>query len=255
MTVLGNEYENQILRDYYHENIHVIGRLSDPAPSKFHFINDKGFIFEHDGWLVPFAKTYGDLSALLKSYDFGEKAEFAAIPKPRAEFILKTLVESAELGEYECVWDELCVMMYLPDDAKKAYRMDETALDVLCERDLETVNHYYTYKDDESYAYLKDCILKNPSSVIRNEAGEPLSWALLREDGSLGVMYTLPEARKMGYAYKVARDLIIKTLKKGLTPYVHIRVENEASISLAKRLGMLIWGEVLWFGIEKKIPY
>lgn len=247
-SVLGSEYENQLLINYYYENIHVIGRLADTKPSKFHIINDNGFIFEHDGWFIPFAKTYADINGLLQAYDFGEKAEFAAIPKTTADFVLKSL------KDYECIWDELCVMMYLPDEAKEAYMLEENELDALSESDLEIVNHYYTYKDEESYAYLKDCILKNPSSVIRNEAGEPLSWALLREDGSLGVMYTLPEARKMGYALKVSKDLISKTLKRGLTPYVHIRVENEASIALAKGLGMVKWGEVLWFGIEKKIP-
>lgn len=230
-------------------NIHVIGRMKDSEDSWFYLLEnheEEGFIFEHDEWVVPYAKTQDCLKQLLMAYDFKEETAFAAIPKKTADVIIDTL------KDYEVEWDELCVMMYLPESMWGQYLEKEMTLDVLKESDLEVVNAYYTYKDEESLAYLRSCILKNPSSVIRDANGSPVSWALLREDGSLGVMYTLKEHRNKGYALDVSEDLIVKTLKKGYVPYVHIRVENEASIALAKRLGMVIWGEVLWFALTRK---
>lgn len=229
-------------------NIHVIGRMKDVKPSWFYTFEDDedSFIFEHDNWVMPYAKTPHSLSRLLDAFDFKNETEFASVPKHTADAII------SHLDDYEVAWEELCLMMYLPESHWPQYEKKTSFLSALTEDDLETVNTYYTYKDDDSLNYLRDCILKNPSSVLRDPLGAPISWALLREDGSLGVMYTLKEYRKKGYALEVAEDLIAKTLKSGYVPYVHIRVENVASIALAKHLGLVSWGEVLWFALTKK---
>ncbi len=73
----------------------------------------------------------------------------------------------------------------------------------------------------------------------------------MREDGSLGVMYTREAYRKHGLAPQVSRHLIKKVIKKGYQPYVHIVVDNMASRNLAEELGMVNYGCVKWFGMER----
>lgn len=233
-----------LLEAAFFENINVIGRLRDCVAHTFYSLNaDEGFVFEHDGWYAPYGCTEAVLSAHLKGFDFGETPDFCGLPYETAQTVLKTL------DYYALKWEEPCYLMVLPKDADTPAAADT---DSLTEADVAYVDRYYTYKEPGSDVYLRRCIAENPSSVIRDESGMPISWALIREDGSMGVMYTLKGHRGKGLALKVSTALISKARAAGFVPYVHIATDNTASVALAKSLGMVLWGEVLWFGLCKK---
>lgn len=56
-------------------------------------------------------------------------------------------------------------------------------------------------------------------------------------EGSMGLLYILPEHRRNGYASALEKHLIKINLDKGFVPYGHVVKDNIASIELQKRLG------------------
>ena len=66
-------------------------------------------------------------------------------------------------------------------------------------------------------------------------------------EGSIGMLYVLPEHRKHGYAMVLENAMIDKKLKEGKIPFAQILEENGASLALQKKLGYDFSKEfVLW---------
>jgi len=207
--------------------------------------NPRGFVLKHVNWAIPYSKDEGILNKILKTFPFPDSVGFCGLPEELASKVRETLTD------YQLEWDENCYLYYLPEENKGKLPL-ETPLPSLKPADVDLVNHYYTYKEEGSREYLLDCIVNRPSSVIHNEKGEPVSWALVREDNSMGVMFTVEEYRKKGLAKKITMDLIKKVVDQGSIPYVHIVDTNTTSQNLAKEMGFVHWGKIQWFGLTKK---
>ena len=66
-------------------------------------------------------------------------------------------------------------------------------------------------------------------------------------EGSIGMLYVIPEYRKHGYAMILENAMIEKKLKEGKIPFAQILESNEASLALQKKLGYESSEEyVLW---------
>lgn len=122
------------------------------------------------------------------------------------------------------------------------------SIDSLTMDDAEFVNDHYQYKHEGSLKKIQEAIEHRPTSCVRIE-GVPVSYALLHEDNSIGYMYTLDEHRKKGYAFEVTKDIVLKTIASGRTPYVHIAHWNHKSIGLALKAGFKEVCDVYWFGV------
>lgn len=207
--------------------------------------NPRGFVLKHAYWAIPYSRDREILNKILKTFPFGDHVGFCGLPMDLADTIRETLVD------YELEWEEHCYLYYLPEENKDKIQVEES-LGSLQPKDVDVINHYYTYQEEGSREYLLDCITNRPSSVIRDEKGNPVSWALVREDNSMGVMYTIEEYRKKGLAKKITMDLLKKVIDQGSIPYNHIVVTNTASQNLAKEMGFQRWGKILWFGLTKK---
>ncbi|KAB3529221.1 GNAT family N-acetyltransferase [Alkaliphilus serpentinus] len=237
-----------LLREDPFANLNVIGRMASNRNVDIYvdnLENPQGFILKDEEFLAPYSRNEEVIKGLLDHIQKDDMIDFCGIPVKMA-----SLVENY-LTDYEMNWEEDCHLYYLPEDKVKEFIADET-LPSLKEEDVDIVNQHYTYKGEGSREYLLECILNRPSSVIRNDGGEPVSWALVREDYSMGVMYTLKECRKKGLAEKITQDLIYKVIQKGYTPYVHIIWGNTASMGLAEKSGMINWGHIRWFGLKRK---
>lgn len=149
---------------------------------------------------------------------------------------------------YPIKWEEFCHLYYL-DEKNLDLSLISHRVDSLKLTDAPIVNEYYTYKDVDSLEYIESCIKERPTSVIRDEDGNPISWAVIREDGSLGIMYTLREHRSKGYAVSVSVDLAKKAFDNGIVPYVHIVKGNTPSVNLAKSIGFKYHCDIVWFGV------
>lgn len=152
----------------------------------------------------------------------------------------------------EIEFAEPCHLYYMKPE-NFAYEPPEHEVDSLQVEEAEIVNHHHPYSEDklEDINRIKRLIRNYPAYTIRDKEGNPVSWALLRDDGSLGMAHTLKEHRRQGFAYSITIELLRETIEMGLIPYLHIVTGNAPSISLVEELGFSKYEEkVVWFGTE-----
>ncbi|MDF2673776.1 MAG: hypothetical protein K0R09_2041 [Clostridiales bacterium] len=169
---------------------------------------------------------------------------FRAVYRPIAEKIRSRFLVN---------WESLNALYYLP--AKEVdmslIKNPVRSIDI---KDAETINHYYTYKDEISLDKIKDDIENRPSSAIYVD-GDIASWVLIHNDNSMGIMYTKEEYRNRGYAEDVTIDLVSKILKSGHVPFLTIVDGNNMSPGLASKCGFIHEGVFTdWFGIISGTP-
>ena len=58
-------------------------------------------------------------------------------------------------------------------------------------------------------------------------------------EGSMGILYVFPEYRNRGYATMLQKHMIAITMEKGFIPFGQVEKDNEASLKLQKKLGMV----------------
>ena len=59
-------------------------------------------------------------------------------------------------------------------------------------------------------------------------------------EGSMGLLYVLPEYRRRGFGAALQRRLMAKTLEAGFIPFGQVEKDNRASLRLQEELGMTI---------------
>ena len=84
---------------------------------------------------------------------------------------------------------------------------------------------------------VRTCLIKHPSSAVYVD-GQAVCWCLLHMEGSLGMLYTVPEFRRKGYALKVMTALSQTVIDKGNVPYAYIIQDNVASLNLAVKYNL-----------------
>lgn len=141
-------------------------------------------------------------------------------------------------------WEEHCILHYHDDSIDESLNLDSIQIE-----DAEIINDHYTYKDEESLDQIKENILRRPSSIYRID-GQPVAWVMMHRDGSVGIMYVQEAYRKLGLAYKLSLDIIEKVKKQNKIPFIHINVNNDASLKLAKKVGFKRYKDVFWYGIK-----
>lgn len=78
-------------------------------------------------------------------------------------------------------------------------------LGTLLPGDAEVVNEMWKYKTGRSVEMVRSGIASRPSAGLRNADGRLISWIVLRSDGSMGLLHTLPEYRGKGLARQVVK--------------------------------------------------
>ena len=136
------------------------------------------------------------------------------------------------------------VANYLATKYKFAYRVtcglyvwNGQPLPYQCKGDLRpmSVDFAHLAASGTSYASVDDVVeLLNmhPSSALYVD-DKPVCWCLLHLEKSLGMLYTLPEYRKRGYALEVMTHLTNQVIANGDIPYATIVKGNVASENLA----------------------
>jgi hypothetical protein len=172
--------------------------------------------------------------------DMGRKEglhHFSGVWRPVAERIK---------ARFPLAWDEGCDLYALPP-GHRAPLAGSRAVSI-DPKDAEIIDAHYTYRHSGSLEMIRACIQQRPTSAIYVD-GHIVSWILVHEDDSLGIMYTLEEHRRKGYAQEVSLDLVAKQLAAGKTPFLQIRDDNGVSPGLAKKCGFVCHGQCDWFGV------
>lgn len=85
---------------------------------------------------------------------------------------------------------------------------------------------------------INECLLRHPSAAIY-ENGEPVCWCLCHSDKSMGMLFTLPQYRRKGYALEVMTVLCERIIQNGDIPFAYILDDNTASLKLAQKYNLL----------------
>ncbi|RKD32571.1 GNAT family N-acetyltransferase [Thermohalobacter berrensis] len=235
----------KILNDLFKQNriatLNSLGRLKYNNDWEL-FVDDKkkpsSFLIKHNYWNTLFSNDKETIVEMAKNLR-GEQG-FSGILKKYYQIIKK----------YKNIeWEEHCFLYYLDEKNIDTSRIKHDVKELKLE-DAEIVNKYYTYKSEHSLEYIKRCIEERPTSAIYDENGNPISWAVVREDGSMGIMYTKKEHRGKGLALSITLDLAKKVIQSNFIPYVHIVVDNTPSLALVESAGFKKYGEVVWFGVK-----
>ena len=168
---------------------------------------------------------------------------FSGVWRPLAERIK---------ARYPLVWDAPCDLYHLPPENHRP-ELAQRAARAVDLRDAEIIDEHYAYRHSGSLENIRSCIRDRNSSAIYVD-GQPVCWLLVHEDDSLGIMYTLEEHRRRGYAVDVTVDLVTKQLAAGRTPFLQIRDDNGLSPGLARKCGFERHGSCDWFGIVSGTP-
>lgn len=149
-------------------------------------------------------------------------------------------------------WESPCDLYYLP---KENYNpsLKKTETGIINLKDAEKIDTYYTYRSDESLGHIKEDIISRPTSGVYKD-GEIVSWVLVHDDDSMGIMYTMEGHRGKGYAVDVTIDLSDKIIGMGKIPFLQINQYNNMSPGLATKCGFIKYGRAIWFGGIKGTP-
>lgn len=228
-------------------NLNLIGFLENVPDAEVYVDNETnptGVVARKDYFSSLYTENDDFLKEVLDTLYKDGFYGFRAVYRPIAEKIR---------SRFFVDWESLNALYYL--QAKEVdlslIKNPVRSIDI---KDAETINHYYTYKDDTSLERIKDDIENRPSSAIYVD-GDIASWVLIHNDNSMGIMYTKEEYRGRGYAVDVTLDLVNKILKSGRTPFLTIVDGNKMSPGLAKKCGFIHEGVFTdWFGIISGTP-
>ncbi|MDL2249016.1 GNAT family N-acetyltransferase, partial [Tyzzerella sp. OttesenSCG-928-J15] len=94
------------------------------------------------------------------------------------------------------------------------------------------------YKAVDSEDYIKDRIADGMFGIFDGEI--LTSFIGKHAEGSMGLLYVLPEYRKKGFAQALATFMVRRCIENGELPYSQITVANTASYALHQSLGFEI---------------
>ena len=77
--------------------------------------------------------------------------------------------------------------------------------------------------------------------------GEPVGFVGEHLEGSMGLLYVLPEFRRRGFGEALEKFCIAKTIENGFVPFGQVEKDNFASLALQRKLGFTVSGKrIFW---------
>ena len=116
-------------------------------------------------------------------------------------------------------------------------------LSVIADCEIRPLDFSYVQQVSDGTPYRADltdvrmCLTKHPSATVYVD-GKAVCWCLLHLEGDLGMLYTVPEYRRQGYALKVMTALTQMVIDKGNVPFAYIIEDNVASKNLAVKYNL-----------------
>lgn len=155
----------------------------------------------------------------------GERAEFCAVSPIVTEYLR---------NRYAFSWETNCdLFVWNGEPLPHKCGRDLRAMDVAYARQISDGTFYKASEEEIAH-----CLATHPSSAAYID-GKPVCWCLLHMEGSLGMLYTLPEYRHQGYALEVMTDITNKVIATGSIPYAYIVQDNIASRNLAAKYNIV----------------
>lgn len=111
----------------------------------------------------------------------------------------------------------------------------------------EIVNKYWTYAREGSDEFVRNTIVLNEGvGLFSDKDGTLVAWNTVQHFRGLGMLYTLEEHRKKGYATLVTKVLSKILYEKHVDPYACILTTNQPSLATFAKLGFERVCSVYW---------
>ncbi|KAM9476919.1 glycine N-acyltransferase-like protein 3 isoform 2-T2 [Clarias gariepinus] len=128
--------------------------------------------------------------------------------------------------------------MTLRDPSKLTTERLPLQVSSLNESHVDLVNRTWKYGMGEfSGRLIRNMIVNFPSFCVLDAEGRPVSWILTYASGGMGMLYTLLEHRRKGYAKALVTIMAKKLHSEGYPVYCLIEEDNETSYRLFTSLG------------------
>ncbi len=162
------------------------------------------------------------------------------------------LLERAQNYNYQKTDVEPCSIFYYPENKYTTVSKPDSTLvfTPLRAQDAELVNTTWKYGDADTLPFVKHLIETKITVGLFHEQ-KLVSWGLCQEYDAIGMMYTLEEHRRKGYARQVVLKMMELLLEKNIQPFGYITQENEASRNMFKRIGFEEGDAVDWITMFK----
>lgn len=142
------------------------------------------------------------------------------------------------IGTVEKVCGDIYVCTSLPDDLQpEELPADGAEMQQLKPEHAKAIHDLYPANDMECVEVFEKLINALPAYGIFSSSGELAAWMVQSYYGAMFSMQTRPEFRRKGYGIHLAQYLTKVVISRGYIPFVVIRPENEASLSLYNKLG------------------
>ncbi|XP_053476458.1 glycine N-acyltransferase isoform X1 [Ictalurus furcatus] len=134
--------------------------------------------------------------------------------------------------------DHVCYMMKLQNPSNLTTERFPVQVSSLNESHLALINSTWKFGMGEfSERFVRERIMNFPSCCVLDSEGRPVSWILTYASCAMGMLYTMPEHRRKGYAKALVTILAKKLHSEGYPVYCFIEEENQLSYRLFTSLG------------------
>jgi hypothetical protein len=216
---------------------------SPPGAVKLHLDDpdDPAGLLASSWWARITARDPAALSRLLPAvparHPFEEDGElmFGGV----AAWVRNVLAEA-----YEFTWENACWLYYLPGGATCPEDLPHDVRPLRSE-DAPLVNEHWPHGDSEEYIAWR--IEHGPTAAVFVD-GRPVSWSITHGDDEMGLLTTLPEGRRRGYARSVTFGIVREIRARGKVPFLYTIQDNLPPQRLAESTGFVRHGAYHWFG-------
>jgi GNAT superfamily N-acetyltransferase len=230
-------------------NLTIKGELEVARPGEIRvFIDDpanpRGLLVTNY-WVKLYAQDEGALAELLLAIADKPELRFGAVPARVRDYVAR---------HWEITWENPCWLYYVEPGALRE-ELIRHEIKPLRPEDAALVNECWEHHDEETIGYVRWRIETGPSCAIfegESRSQRPVSWALTHGDGAMGMMFTLPEARRRGYGLSITVALAREILKRGKIPFLYTLHSNVPAQQMIEHVGFARWGDYRYFGARRR---
>lgn len=230
-------------------NLTIQGELEAGRPGEIRVFLDeptdpRGLLITNY-WVKLHARDEPALAALLLAIRDKPEVRFGAVAAWIRDYVARG---------WEITWESPCWLYYLEPSSLREELIRHEIRPLRLE-DAALVNECWEHHDEETIGYVRWRIETGPSCAIfaeESRSPRPLSWALTHGDGAMGMMFTLPEARRRGYGLSITVALAREILRRGRPPFLYTLHSNLPAQRLIERVGLTRWGDYRFFGARRR---
>ena len=108
------------------------------------------------------------------------------------------------------------------------------------EQDLPMLIEHYQLISPEEFAE----VVRRKSVLLGYDQGHLVGFIGEHLEGSMGILYVLPEYRRRGFGTALQTCFIARTMEKGFVPFGQVEKDNQKSLRLQEKIGMTCFDDL-----------